>query len=56
MNNAANTAVTFRTILQNIVCARYLDKDEAYRAIDEAFEAGAITQHEASKLEGAVEA
>jgi hypothetical protein len=45
---------TFRAILQNITCERYLDKDSAFRAIDESFQAGCLTQLEARKLEAAV--
>lgn len=45
----------FRTILQNIVCLRYVDRDAAYRAIDEAFQADRITQRESRQLETSVE-
>jgi len=48
--------MTYRAILQSIVCGRYADRDAAYVAIDEAFESGSITAIESRKLEAAVNA
>lgn len=44
----------FRTILQNITCARYADRDAALAAIDTAYQAGKLSQLEQRKLEAAV--
>lgn len=49
-----NTKNIFRAILQSIVCDRYADAQSAHRAIDEAFEAGRISQLEARQLEARV--
>lgn len=54
MNTTKTTTSQFRTILQNIVCDRYADKNAAYRAIDEAFQANKISQLESRKLEASV--
>lgn len=41
----------YMNLLQAIVCDRFADRGAALRAIDEAFEAGTISQLEARKLE-----
>jgi hypothetical protein len=45
-----NTNTTYRSILQNLVCDRYADKDEARASIDLAFEDGALTAHQVAEL------
>jgi hypothetical protein len=44
----------YRTILQNLVCDRYADRDAAYRAIDEAYQAGQLTTVQQRDLESRV--
>lgn len=50
-----NTANTFRSILQSLICDRYRDASDALAAIDEAFEAGRITNEERGKLSRTVQ-
>jgi len=46
---------SYRSLLQDIVSNRFASQDDAHRAIDEAFEAGEVTQYEARRLEGELE-
>ena len=46
--------MTYRQILQAIVTDRFESRDAAYRAIDEAFEAGTISVRESRLLEAAL--
>jgi hypothetical protein len=46
----ANANKTFRTILQNLTCDRYADRDQALAAIDTAFQAGKLTEPERKRL------
>lgn len=43
----------YRTILQNIVCGRYRDQNDTFRAIDVAFEANRLSTKESRLLEAA---
>jgi len=54
---ASKTAVVnhaYRTLLGNIVCDRYFDRDEALAAIDVALEAREISVAQARDLESRV--
>ena len=44
----------FRSILQNLVCDRYADRDAALAAIDVSYQAGRLSQVEQRKLEARV--
>ena len=43
----------YRTILQNIICGRYMDENDIHRAIDMAFEANRLSTRESRLLEAA---
>lgn len=54
MTNATTTKTSqFRTILQNVLCYRYADRDAALAAIDTAFQAGAIDERQRRQLSAA---